>query len=506
MLFGLEKENTINMKKITLITLGLFLSAAIFAQQKPNYGATPEDSITCIESLIYKDYLKNEPILALDLWRVAYRVCPQSQKTLYINGVRMYKALAKKEKEAAQQKAYLDTVFSIYNQRIEMFGQKGLVLGQKGQAMLSTKQDKEKTFEVLNEAITITGNKTQSGTLVAIMFTIINMEKAGKKTKGEVVAMFEKTLAICAFNIAKYTKEEESNITLVNTAKSMDKDGKVIEHNTYSIGDGSKKIIKIFVDGKFDRRISINNKPLRSKLDKYVKAQEKINNVTSPYLDCAVLIPLATKNFEANKENLDWLRITMRLLKKNKCYKTDDGAVIFGKVAEAYFKLEPSANGAAGIGTLYLGKKDWNKAIEFFKKAIDMAETDDEKTEHILSVAKAYSYSRSFAQARTYALKAISLKKGWGAPYILIGDCYAQSSKKCNDGELGRYGAYWAAVDKYKKAKAVDTSVASLVNKKIASITSRYPATKDVFFYNKKNGDAYTVKCWINETTTIKTK
>ena len=35
-------------------------------------------------------------------------------------------------------------VFSIYDQRIEMFGQKGMVLGQKGQAMLSLKQDKEK--------------------------------------------------------------------------------------------------------------------------------------------------------------------------------------------------------------------------------------------------------------------------------------------------------------------------------------------------------------------------
>ncbi len=445
MRYGLEKENTINMKKIALILIGLTISVTSFSQGK--YGATPEDSITCIESLIYKDYMKSEPKLALDLWRVAYKTCPKSQKTLYINGVKMYKILAKKEKDAAQQKAYLDTVFSIYDQRIEMFGQKGMVLGQKGQAMLSTKQDKEKTFEVLNQAIELTGNKTQSGTLVATMFAIINMEKNGKKTKEDVVAMFERTLAICAAN------------------KDNPKTGA-----------------------------------------KYVKAQEKIQNVTSPYLDCAVLVPLAAKNFEANKENVDWLRTTMRLLKKNKCYQTDDGADVFGKVAEAYFPLEPSGSGAAGIGTLYLSKKNYPKAIEFFNKAADMAKDDDEKPGYILSIAKAYSYSKSYSQARTYALKAAGLKKGWGEPYILIGDCYAQSSKTCDDGKLGKYGAYWAAVGKYKKAKAVDASMASAANRKIASVSSRFPTTQDVFFHNLKNGDSYTVKCWINETTTIKTR
>ena len=100
------------MKKVGLILVGLVISLASFSQGK--YGATPQDSITCIESLIYKDYMKNDPQLALDLWRVAYKTCPQSQKTLYINGVKMFKTLAKKEKDATLQKAYLDTMFSIY--------------------------------------------------------------------------------------------------------------------------------------------------------------------------------------------------------------------------------------------------------------------------------------------------------------------------------------------------------------------------------------------------------
>ena len=169
------------MKKITLIIIGLIISLTTYSQGK--YGATPEDSVVCIESLIYKDYMKNEPALALSLWRVAYNTCPKSQKTLYINGVKMYKSLSKKSKDEAQKSAYLDTIFQIYDQRIEMFGQKGMVLGQKGQAMLSTSYDKEKTYATLTQALSITGNKTQSGTLVATMFATINMEKMGKKNQ-----------------------------------------------------------------------------------------------------------------------------------------------------------------------------------------------------------------------------------------------------------------------------------------------------------------------------------
>lgn len=428
------------MKKLTLIIVGLVLSLTTFAQGK--YGATPEDSVKCIESLIYKDYMKNDPKLALSLWRVAYKTCPQSQKSLYINGVKMYEGLAKKAKDDAQKELYLDTLFSIYDQRIEMFGQKGFVLGYKGQSMLVHRTDKkEETFNILNEAVSITKNKTQSGTAVALMFATINLEKEGKKTKEEVVAMYENLAGICAAN----------------------KDGKYA--------------------------------------DKYAQALEKIQNVSSPYLTCETLVPMAEKSFEANKDNVDWLRRTVKLLKVKKCYEAE----IFSKIAEAYFALEPSAEGAEGMGKLFLGKKDYDKAIEFFKKALDMAETDEEKAQYSLSVAEAYLYAKSYSSAKSYALKALGFKT-WGEPYIVIGDAYMYSAKSCDDGKLGKYGAYWAAVDKYSKAKSVDGSVADEANKKIARASANYPLTKDAFFHSVKTGDTYKCACWIGETTTVRTK
>lgn len=431
------------MKNLGLIVIGLMISVATFAQGK--YGATLEDSVTCIESLAtYKTYIKAEPKLALEIWKKAYAVCPGSRKTLYTNGVKIYKHFIKEEQDATKKELLIDTMLTIFDQRIQYFGQEGFVLGQKGQKMLVYRpKQKEETFAILDKAVGLTGDKTGSGTIVATMFAIINLEKAGKKTPEEVVAMYAKLMNICAANK---------------------------NHPKYAA--------------------------------KYAKAEEKLGNVTSKYLTCETLVPMAEKNFEANKENLDWLKKTSRILKKKKCYE----APVFAKVAEAYLKLEPSAAAAEGMGKLFASKKEYSKAIDFYKQAFEMSEDDEEKAEISMGIAKTYTYKHDYASAKSYAMKAARLDTDWGEPYILIGDLYAQSAKSCDDGELGKWAVYWAAVDKYKKAKAIDGSVSNVASKKIASISSHYPVTKDLFFFGAKVGDSYTVKCWINETTTIRTK
>jgi hypothetical protein len=423
------------MKKIGLSILTLAVSALGFAQGK--YGATPADSITCIESLIYKDYMDSDPKLALSLWKKAYKVCPESQVSLYINGVKLYQNLVRGAKDAAKQQAYKDTMFSIFDQRIAVFGDKAKVLGYKGQTMLV--YDKKKLDEIyatLSEAVELGGTESEAGTLVATMFAIVNLEKDGKKTKEDVVVEYDRLIGLCAAN----------------------------------------------------------------KDEKYADADAKIQSVAAPYLDCEVLVPLAEKNFEANKGDVTWLTNTVKLLKYKKCYE----APIFAKTAEALFPLDPSAESAENMGKLFLGKKEYSQAIEWFEKALGMSKTNEDKAQYTFSIAEAYLYAKNYSSAKSYAQKAAGLKSGWGEPYILIGDAYMYSSKSCDDGELGRFGAYWAAVDQYQKAKSIDGNAASEANKKIARASASYPSTKDLFFYGKQKGDSYTCNCWIGETTTIR--
>ncbi len=89
-------------------------------------------------------------------------------------------------------------------------------------------------------------------------------------------------------------------------------------------------------------------------------------------------------------------------------------------------------------------------------------------------------------------------------PYLLIGDMYAATATSCGDNELTTRVAYWAAADKYNKAKAIDNSIEEEANQRINRVRSRFPDKNTVFFYGLQQGQSYTVGCWINETTTVR--
>ena len=55
-------------------------------------------------------------------------------------------------------------------------------------------------------------------------------------------------------------------------------------------------------------------------------------------------------------------------------------------------------------------------------------------------------------------------------------------------------------------SKNMDSSVAELANKKIASYSKYLPTNEDAFFNGYKEGDTYTVGCWINESTKVRIK
>jgi hypothetical protein len=102
--------------------------------------------------------------------------------------------------------------------------------------------------------------------------------------------------------------------------------------------------------------------------------------------------------------------------------------------------------------------------------------------------------------AREFAEKALSIRSEWGEPYILIGQLYADSKDLCSTIKLPN-SIYWAAVDQFNKAKAVDPSVAEKANALILAYSRYYPNKEEAFFENVHEGNTFTVGCWINETT-----
>ena len=89
---------------------------------------------------------------------------------------------------------------------------------------------------------------------------------------------------------------------------------------------------------------------------------------------------------------------------------------------------------------------------------------------------------------------------------LLLGDIYVASANECGSNSFESAMLYSAAIDKFIIAKNMDSSVADLANKKIAIYSKYLPTNEDAFFNGYKEGDTYTVGCWINESTKVRIK
>ena len=108
--------------------------------------------------------------------------------------------------------------------------------------------------------------------------------------------------------------------------------------------------------------------------------------------------------------------------------------------------------------------------------------------------------------ARSYALKAIENRKDWGKPYILVGTLYVQSVKDCGENPFDKSMNYIAAVDKFIQAKAIDHSCIKEADKYISLYSTNFPSKEEGISKNIKEGDSYTIGCWINETIKVRFK
>lgn len=432
------------MKKylFTLLALSFSLST-LFAQK---YGETPEDSVKCVQSLsLYREFYKQKSYEdAYKHWNWAFLNCPKSSKKMYVDGLKMIKGKIKNLDDKEKEGKYIDTILMIYDQRIEHFGQEGYVLGRKGLDMLKYRSSElAEAYKTLDKSIQLRGVKSEAGALAGYFTALVYLEKKGEKTEADVVKGFNLTMDIIGNHI------------------DNPKTGKYYKH-----------------------------------------ASKSIQKLAGPYLDCEILLPLAKENYEKNKDNEDWLLRMAGILNDKEC--TDDE--IYAKIAEDAFTLNPTADAAGNMGKVYLIKKDYDKAIEFYDKALELSEKESDEFNFLLGLVQAKMGKGQFSSARSTAYKAAKVRPESGLPYILIGDMYVSSASSCGGGEeFKKKTVYWAAVDMYQKAKSIDASVAGQANKKIGTYSKFFPEKKDVFFHGLEPGGSYNIECWISAKTTVRT-
>ncbi len=441
-----KDTNIKTMKRIFLTSTLLFLLLGLsgIAQEDKKYGDNPEqckrDLSEFIEFVKQKNYLD-----AFPAWHRIYDNCPQSSKSIYIKAPNIFGALIKKNKKNPEvAAAYLDTLMQVYDKRIEYFGQKGSVLGRKANDLYRhNPKAYEQVYNILQEATSLSKGKTQIAVLQTLMTVSSKMYKNKKIDAGQVVADFSNA----------------SNYLAVYMEKNKDK---------------------------------------AKKMERAKKVEENLGTifVATGAGSCKVLVNHFTPKYEANPNDVELLKTITKYLDKSDCTDSE----LFFKASVSLYEASPSAQAAYNIARMASKKKNFTKAAEFYNKAIEMTDNDEDKAKYYYELAATVSSSAP-AKARGYALKAANLKSGWGAPYLLIGQIYAGSASKCGEDKFTRGAVYWVAIDKFKKAKSVDPSCAKEANKLIATYKPYCPNKEDAFAYNITAGSTVKVECWINEVT-----
>jgi tetratricopeptide (TPR) repeat protein len=453
-----------------LLSLGLSISTIAIGQgnqmviptSQYKYG---DDSVKCVEDLsLYRESFKQwkasnytSPSVdhAYRYWKRVFANCPSASENIYVDGVKMLDYYISQTKDPKQRQTLIDSMMLVYDTRIELFPlhyqtgepQKGAILARKGVDLYQLDPSAyEQVFEILSESIALDKAHTSAPAYVYDFRAATKMAQKGEIDTATVVDIYDQ--------ISEYIE-----INLKN-AKAVNNEGEIAV---------------------------------------YESIQGNIESTFEPFATCRDLVKIYQVKFDKTPNDVELLKKITKILDKRRC---QEEPLFFAATVNLY-KLEPTPESAYMIGKLYLKQERYSEAIPYMENATNM-EDKDRVADAYIFLAQAYKGLGNFSKARAVALKGIELRPGWGEPYIFIGDLYAISANDCGDNDLTKKVAYWAAVDKYYKAKQVDPSLSEDADKRIKTYSVYFPPTEVLFFYNMSEGDSYTVGCWINETTTVR--
>ncbi|HLW06634.1 MAG TPA: hypothetical protein VKY45_03660 [Marinilabiliaceae bacterium] len=450
------------MKILKLIAIGCILSYTATAQTgrelNTKYGAG-EDSVECLKNLsLYSEDLRNKNYeAAYPAWEHAFNNCPAATVNLYIDGVNLLGQKIEKNKDPEVFEQLYQMLMKVYDQRMEYFGDHPRtptpeIKGYKALDMLRYKRDDKdvliEAYGLLDESVGTLKAKSHMAFLATFMNASVNMFKMEKI------------------------------------------DAETLVRNYIIVSNGLDAQLKDPARSRFHPQLE------------QVKSGVEALFANSGAADCGTLDRIFTPQLEEKKFDLGWLKMVSRLLMRGLC---EDSQLLY-KTSEYQHNIEPSSASAYGLAKMYLKSNDIKRSIEFFKEAVDLSEDNQQKGEFLRQLGLIYLSEENYSAARTNALRAIEARPDWGAPYILIGKAYAASANTIGSKEIEKKSAYWAAVDKFMKAKSVDPSVTDEANELIKIYSAHFPATDEVFFEGLETGSTYTVGGWINERTTVRAK
>ena len=230
------------------------------------------------------------------------------------------------------------------------------------------------------------------------------------------------------------------------------------------------------------------------------QAASVLTDMTEEFATCDRLIPLYESEFNTMSNDITWLQRSASRLQTKGC--TDSN--LYDRIVEKYVNMDQSPRSNVSYAYLQLKKGNETKALEYFKKAVDLETDAYKKADILLTIAKLMKNKGRFSEARSYANQALESRSSLGEAYLLIAQMYASSANTCGGGNVFRTRmVYQAALAKAQRAKAVDPGISSLANRFINSYAAKAPSTEDVFIEGLAPGSSYSIGCWIGESVRV---
>ncbi len=452
-----------NLKKIITATF-LSIGLITFAQDAPRQDkidavtaktfAACENGPSSIAELsdnlkekasLYSEYYKQKDYKsAIGFWRPLFFNAPKYSKNLHLRGAKMYKDFAKKA-EGDIREAYLDTLFAIHETRIKCFG-------------VSSKLVKGKAFDYYG--FRAKGNHE----FVYGLFNDVYEElKKEENVNGAdpTFLLFWMKATIRAHKYAKTIDEDEvfEKYDIIST---------ICEENMAQDKDA----------GKYKGAIDAVTEELKK----------------GGYLTAEKIMQMAETKFRANSEDENTIIKAYKAMKA--CGSECTGTPLFTEIVTKLVEKRPSTGLYKFLASKVSSDGNESLAISYLEKAIDLEDNNDDKVSLYYQIARKKITIGSLSSAREYARKMLALNPNSGPAYMIIASTYAASGKICGTGnDFKSHTVSWAAIDTWRKAISVDSSVKEDAQKQINRYSQYMPSKEELFYEGITVGSSYTISC-----------
>lgn len=441
------------MKKFILILATSFLMFGTLQAQNCARYINGDSTKTTAPYSIYREFFKKQLYNdAFPYWRQIFNGAPAFRLQTMLDGEVLYTNLIQSTTDEALKDKFEDTLMMIYDKRMECHGQADYVLGKKAVDQLKYKgnsgiKDARVNFE---KSLQISGDNAYPFVIQTYFKLLVNQIGHDDITVDFVKGKYDMLSAILDRNIAKNDKNLAAN-----------------------------KEVKSVLDDLYTQNFADKSDPE----------------------DCAKLLEIYTKKYKENPNDLETIKTVYN--KTKGCADSSFNVELLKKLNA----MEPNYSYAIRLGKIYTRLNKYDSAYVLYENAVARETDSSKKADLYFSMANIKYEKNDFPASRDFAKQTIAYNPKMGTAYLLIGTLYAASGKLCGPGTgFQSQIVLWPAFDYFKKAKEVDATVAEDAQKMISGYTQYLPTKGDIAAKKLAEGAPYTIGCWINETTTVKSR